>query len=489
MRCIPFFALLLALSLLSACANIVPPSGGPADRTPPQLLNIQPQDSLRNTRINKIVLKFDEYVNIADVAKELQISPMLKNAPSMTAAGKTVTIKIQDSLLSDNTTYTINIGHAVKDVHEGNSYSGTTYIFSTGAWFDSLQVKGKIIDAASGKIDSSGNVRVLLYDAANDINIVSLQKPVYVCTSDKKGNFIFKGIPNKAFRIYALKENNGNLIFDKEDEYIGFSAKTVLPALDTAGITLSIFKEKTDSSKSKTANNTEQSDDKFDRKPKATSSQTLDAKTFNYKALVDTSNKNKGSQELNQALAIQFSRSLTQYDVQKILLTADSNEIEVQCKYNFILDSSKKKLSLQNQWMPNTNYTLRLIKNFASDSSLSNLMPCKYYFKTKAEEDYGTLDIIVPERYVANNNYLLQIMLNDKVIYLAPINQQNKTIKYLSEGIYQLSIVTDVNHDGTWTSGQLKTEQQAEPVLPFPDAVLMKAGWEHVVDFEPKKNK
>jgi hypothetical protein len=484
MRCIPFFALLLALSLLSACANIVPPSGGPADRTAPKLLSINPKDSLRNTRLNKIELKFDEYVNVADVAKELQISPMLKNAPSMTAAGKTVTIKIQDSLLSDNTTYTINTGHAIKDLHEGNLYAGTTFIFSTGAWFDSLQLKGNIIDAASGKIDSSGNVRVLLYSADSGINVVSVQKPMYVCTSDKKGNFIFKGLPNKAFRIYALKENNGNLLFDKDDEYIGFSNKTVQPKLDTNGITLRIFKEKIDSSK--TASNTTQSDDKFDRKPKASNSQGLDSKTFMYKVLVDTSNKNKGSQELNQALAIEFSRSLTQYDVEKIVLTADSNDIEVQCKYNIVLDSSKKKLSIQNLWKPNTNYTLRLIKNFASDSSLGNLMPCKYYFKTKAEEDYGTLDIIVPEQYIGKQ-YLLQVMLNDKLIYLAPISQQNKTIQYLSEGTYQLSIVTDVNHDGTWTSGQLKAEQQAEPVLPFPDAVLMKAGWEHVVDFEPKK--
>lgn len=487
MHRIPFFALLLALSLLSACANIVPPSGGPADRTAPQLLSIKPQDSLRNTRLSKIELKFDEYVSVSDVAKELQMSPMLKNAPSMTAAGKTVTIKIQDSLLSDNTTYTINIGHAVKDLHEGNSYAGKTFIFSTGAWFDSLQLKGNIIDGASGKIDSSGNVRVLLYPAESLMNIVSVQKPMYISTSDQKGNFIFKGLPNKAFRIYALKENNGNLIFDKDDEYIGFSHKTVQATIDTTSITLSIFKEKTDSSK--VTSNSERSDDKFDRKPKATNSQGLDSKTFVYKALVDTSNKNKGSQELNQTLDIQFSRSLTQFDVQKIVLTADSNDIEVQCKYNIVLDSSKKKLSIQNQWKPSTNYTLRLIRNFASDSSLSNLMPSKYYFKTKAEEDYGTLDLVVPERYVGNNNYLLQLMLNDKVIYIAPISQQNKTIKYLSEGTYQISIIADLNHDGSWTSGQLKTEQQAEPVYPFPDAVLMKAGWEHVVDFEPKKNK
>lgn len=486
MRCTPFFALLLALSLLSACANIVPPSGGPADRTAPKLLSINPQDSFRNMRLSKIELKFNEYVNVADVAKELQISPMLKNAPSMTAAGKTVTIKIQDSLLSDNTTYTINTGHAIKDLHEGNLYAGTTFIFSTGAWFDSLQLKGNIIDAASGKIDSTGNVRVLLYSADSGINVVSVQKPMYVSTSDKKGNFSFKGLPNKAFRIYALKENNGNLLFDKDEEYIGFSNKIVQPKLDTGEITLRIFKEKIDSSKIKTASSTTQSDDKFNKKPNNVSSQGPDSKTFIYKAIVDTSNKNKGSQELNQTLDIQFSRSLSQYDIQKIVLTADSNDIEVQCKYNILLDSSKKKLSIQNQWKPNTNYTLRLIKNFASDSSLSNLMPCKYYFKTKAEEDYGTLYVNVPEKYIGKQ-YLLQIMLNDKLIYLAPISEQNKTIRYLSEGTYQLSIVTDVNHDGTWTSGQLKTGQQAEPVLPFPDAVLMKAGWEHVIDFEPKK--
>lgn len=46
-----------------------------------------------------------------------------------------------DSLLQANTTYAINFGKAIADVHEGNVNDTIRYVFSTGATIDSFLFK------------------------------------------------------------------------------------------------------------------------------------------------------------------------------------------------------------------------------------------------------------------------------------------------------------------------------------------------------------
>jgi hypothetical protein len=59
-----------------------------------------------------------------------------------------------------------------------------------------------------------------------------------------------------------------------------------------------------------------------------------------------------------------------------------------------------------------------------------------------------------------------------------------KEIKLLSAGNYKIILIEDINNDKQWTTGELKKKRQPEKVIPYPNAVLIKAGWEHLVDFE-----
>ncbi len=479
------------LALFSACANIVPPTGGKPDNTPPKLLSIKPKDSLLNTKVSRIEMRFDEFVTVSDVSKELHISPSIRQNPTMTVAGKTVIVKIPDSLLDENTTYTLDFGKAIKDLHEGNPYSGKSYKFSTGGWFDSLSLKGKVMDAASGKLDSSGKVKVLLYDAKFPFDIVAKEKPAYVANVGANGTFVFTGLPNRRFRIFALKETGDNYIFDNDEEYVGFADTVYNPAIDSIPIVLSIFKEIPDTSRIKIAVGEEtrrgnkwgdKGDSKSREKPN------LDTKTFNYKVLTDTSNVEKRSQELNQPIEIYFSRKVEKVNQERIFLNADSSGIEIECKYEIKPDTSKTKLSINSSWKPNTIYTLRLLKSFAQDSSLTDAMPSKNIFRTKSDLDYGKMEIIVPERYV-NNGYLLEVVMGEDSVYLATLTVSKVALNLLSPGDYQIKLIKDTNKDGEWTTGDLKTKRHAELVVPYPGNLMMKAGWEHLVEFEPKKAK
>ncbi|HTN17272.1 MAG TPA: Ig-like domain-containing protein [Chitinophagaceae bacterium] len=480
---------LLALSLLTACANVIPPSGGKTDTTPPKLLSIKPQDSLLNTRVNRIEMKFDEFVVVSDAGKELHISPILAQTPLMTVSGKTVIVKIADSLLHDSTTYTIDFGKSIKDLHEGNPYKGSLFMFSTGPWFDSLSLKGIIMNAETGRIDSSGTAKALLYDAALPYDIVTMQKPSYVANSGSDGSFVVKGLPKRSFRVFILKESGDNLVFDDDQELIGFADTIFTPGLDTAAYTFRIFKEIPDTAKAKTDTTlAAEPASGMKKRMKASAPKDalpeMDAKSFNYRVIVDTADRVKRTHELTQPLTIFFSRKADTLNQDRIFLSADSNGVESEVRFALELDTSRRKLTLSADWKPNTLYTLRLLKRFALDTGAAEAMPSRYTFRTKSEEDYGRMEINLPEKYVGKPN-VLQVRRDEDSVYLNPVTGAKVVLKRLLPGNYSIAIIKDLNGDGEWTTGELKKHRHAELVIPYANSVLMKAGWEHVVDFEP----
>ena len=192
-----FFLFVLLLNC-AGCANITSPTGGKKDTIPPKLVSIDPKDSLLNTRVTRIEMHFDEYITVSDVTKELQISPILTVAPTMIGKNKMVVVKIVDSLLDTNTTYRLSFGTSIRDLHEGNQFHKYTYTFSTGPYFDSLQLHGRVINAATGLPDTGGIIVVLYNGTENDSAIVR-HKPRYITKADAGGNYIFKGLPSRGF--------------------------------------------------------------------------------------------------------------------------------------------------------------------------------------------------------------------------------------------------------------------------------------------------
>ena len=201
--CLSCLSSLVILCCLAGCANITAPTGGKKDTTPPKRVSIDPGDSLLNTRVTRVEMHFDEYITVGEVSKELQISPILPILPTLTGHNKTVVLKIVDSLLEENTTYRVSFGSAIRDLHEGNAYPNYTYTFSTGRFFDSLQLSGKVINALTGLPDT-GSITISLYNAAENDSAIVRNKPRYITRTDAMGNFTFKGLPRRSFRIYAV---------------------------------------------------------------------------------------------------------------------------------------------------------------------------------------------------------------------------------------------------------------------------------------------
>ena len=77
-----------------SCANIIPPTGGPIDSLPPVLIEANPKDSTLNFHSKRIVLTFDEYVDLKDVQNNLLFTPLFETVPVVEVKLKQVTVRI-----------------------------------------------------------------------------------------------------------------------------------------------------------------------------------------------------------------------------------------------------------------------------------------------------------------------------------------------------------------------------------------------------------
>jgi len=472
-----FLLILIIISLLASCANMVPPEGGKKDTRPPKLLSVNPPDSQLNIRATKIEMRFNEYIDLNNPNTEIQVSPLLPFPPSVVAVGKKVIIKIPDSALFNNTTYRIYTREAIKDLHEGNAFKPYTYTFSTGSYFDTMQISGMVYDAATGIQDTGAFI--LLYDAAKSDSIVVKEKPRYVYRV-QKGQFTISGLPNRKFKIYALHDANGNLVYDGKGERIAFVDGLVSPT-DTFGepIVLKSFKEIII--------------DTLPAIPKAKLASFRDKNKpaervlLGYKVDVDTNAVRKRVFDINKPLNVILDRAADTINKEKMFLSYDSAGITVEVAFALKKDTLKHEvLHIKANWLEDAVYTLRLQKGFVKDSLGNEASMSKYTFRTKYDDDYAKLEVRFPEKYVSKK-YLYMLCTEADTLYFKPIADTVIKLKKLMPGAYTMRIIVDENLNGKWDTGDLFLKKQPEEVIPYTEGVQLKASWEHLIDFEKPK--
>ncbi len=142
----------LAVALvLTACATIISPQGGPKDETPPALVADKSTANLQtNFKKQRIELTFDEWVQVQDVFNQVLVSPPLRYPYKVSLKQRTVRFDFDErEILRDSATYTINFGAAVKDLTEKNPAENLRFVFSTGPYIDSLSIRGVMVDAVT----------------------------------------------------------------------------------------------------------------------------------------------------------------------------------------------------------------------------------------------------------------------------------------------------------------------------------------------------
>lgn len=458
------FITILIVSVTSGpgCANIIPPAGGPADSIPPQLQKADPKDSTLNFRGNRLTFTFDEYVEVQNVQQQLLVSPIPRFQPSVDYRLNTVTVRIKDTL-EPNTTYSFDFGQAIKDVNEGNIIRNFRHTFSTGPYLDSLGFSGNVILAETGRIDTS--LVVMLHTNPSDSAVIT-EKPRYVTKLDRQGRFVFRNLPPKTYRVYALKDETGSLRYFDDKNLFAFADAPVTISDSTPGITLYAYANRPPGPATTT---TTAPATRRGRNEPVTADRRLKF----------TTNLTGGLQDLLGDFVMTFEQPLRSYDSTRLSLHTDSIFTPVPA-YRLVLDSSRRSLTLGTTWKEGTTYHLILDKDFAEDSMGRRLLKSDTLsFTSRKLSDYGKIKIRFRNLDISKHPVLL-FVLNGNITQSFPLTAIDFSRPLFVPGEYELRILYDDNQNGKWAPGIFfEKHQQPELVKPIDRKVIVRANWEN----------
>ena len=520
------YAFLLLLLIVVGCAKRGSITGGLKDTIAPVLKMSFPENFSTNFKGNEIKLIFDENVKLKNLSKQLIISPPMKNEPLIlpTTASKTISIKIKDTL-QPNTTYSFNFGQSIADNNEGNPYSQFKYVFSTGAFIDSLSLGGSIKSAFDREVESF--VSVMLYEVNDSFkdSIVYKDVPRYVTnTLDSLKTFRLENLKAGKYLLVAMKDYNSNNKYNPKTDKIGFSKDFITIPNDTV-YELEIFKEtlpfktfkpiqasgnrlllgyegKINSGISKPKiilkNNTEILSTVITKFPKKDSLQiwykpikvdslTLAAAKENYQANFSFKIKDQKKDTLSiialqtntlkfrERFTLESNTPLIRFENSKMKLI---NNSKTTVPFTTEYDEFNQKLYIDFKKEPSENYTFEILPGALTDFFEKTNDTLNYKIATKTTSDYGNLTVTLQN--VKQFPLIIELTNLKGDVLNSEYTENNTTIDFnlIEPALYTLRIVYDTNKNKEWDTGNYLEKRQAEEVLYFSKEIPVRANWD-----------
>ena len=516
------YILFLLVLILVSCAKRGSITGGLKDTIAPVLKMSFPKNFSTNFKGNEIRLTFDEYIKLKDLRKQLIISPPMKNEPLIlpTNVSKYLTVKINDTL-QPNTTYSFNFGQSIEDNNEGNPYSQFKYIFSTGAYIDSLTLGGTLKDAYNKEVESF--VSVMLYDVNDTFkdSVVYNENPRYITnTLDSAKTFKLENLKAGKYLLVAMKDYNSNAKFNPEKDKIGFRKQFITIPNDTT-YEVKLFKEvrpfktfkpiqasgnrlflpyegKADKAKITLKNGTEilpSMITKFPKKDslqiwfkplKVDSLQLAVAKdkykgdfTFKIKTLKKDSLKISAVQNsilnFRERFTIETATPLTRFDNSKIkLFNKDSVAVDFKTEY----DDFNQQLSFDFKKEPSEKYTFSIMPGALTDYLERSNDSLIYKLGTKELADYGNLTVSLQN--IKRFPVIVELTNEKGDILATEYSESNTKVEFnlVEPSLFTLRLIYDDNKNKEWDSGSYIEKRQAEEVVYFSKPIDVRANWD-----------
>jgi len=520
------YILFLLVLVMASCAKRGSITGGLKDTLAPVLNASFPKNYSTNFKGTEIKLTFDEYIKLKDLKKQLIISPPLKNEPLIlpTSVSKYITIKINDTL-QPNTTYSFNFGQSIEDNNEGNPYRQFKYVFSTGAFIDSLSLRGNVKDSYDKEVESF--VSIMLYDVNDAFNdsVVYNENPRYVTnTLDSLKTFKLENLKAGKYLLVAMKDYNANNKFNPKKDKIGFKKQFITIPTDSVQ-ELKIFKEELPFKAYKPIQASGnrlilpyegQADDvkitlkngasiiptivtKFPKKdslqvwfkPLKVDSLAMAVAKDKYKADFNFKFKTQKKDSINitavqsgtlnfrEQFTLESSTPLTTFDNSKIkLLNKDSVSVAFTTKY----DDFNQQLFFDFKREASENYTLQMMPEAVIDYLERPNDTLNFKIATKNLSDYGNLAVNLQN--VKRFPVIIELT-NEKGDVLATEsrsvgteNSSKVAFNLIEPALFWLRIIYDDNKNKKWDSGNYLEKRQAEEVIYFSKAVDVRANWD-----------
>lgn len=525
--------------LLNSCAQVVAPTGGPKDVTPPKAVAYSPENKSTNVHVKKIDITFDEYIQLKDLQKQFIVSPPLKVLPVPIVKGRILEIPLLKDTLQENTTYTFNFGNAVCDLNEGNVYKNFQYVFSTGGYVDSVSIHGVALDAFTHDPIKEG--LVLLYSDLSD-SAPYKKNPAYCGQTDDNGYYHIDNIKDTDYRLIAISKGAGDYFYHPYTQSIGFKTGILsLTKNDTDNFFLFMEDQpKLIFSKAKAAGKGEilmifnRPADSIVIRPlnidtaKAYStiiqySPTRDSLNYwiNYPDLdslrfivyhnytpmdtdivynipghTTTKKKDKDVKppslpfiininektpyDYHKPFELKFSTPITNSDLSKISLVMRKDTIKLKqvgqpTQYNLSLAPEKELIS-------DSAYRFIVMPRAFTDLFGTSNDTVNLKFRVEEQAYFGTLKLNLSFKIKAH--YLVQLLSDQGGIVREDTVNGTSSIFYdgLNPAMYGIRIIEDDNNNGKWDSGNFLEGIQPEKVYYYPDKINVRSNWDVVQD-------
>ena len=531
------FLIVLVLSF-SQCAKKGRPDGGPKDEDAPLFVTANPPYETINFDKNEINIYFNEYIKLKDLNKQLIISPPLnpENPTLISPQGspsKYIKIQILDTLL-ENSTYIFDFGNSVQDNNEANTLERFKYVFSTGAYIDSLTLSGSVKN--SFKSESVENIKLLLYrlDSAYTDSAVYNRKPDYVTSTLDSSNYEFSNLRKGNYLLVALNDAGSDYVFNPKTDEIGFLKDTIwLPRDSIIKTELSIFKEELpyifrrgkEIRKGQLIFG-------YQGKPSNLKIENLSAVPDNFQTIIfpekdkDTLNlwhspiekdslifKISNNNIIDTITVALRKKQLDSLTVTKItggvlnikdtlffstnnpIIKIDTSKINfvhtdsIYITYKAFISKKESSVGFLFEKKFKTSYKLNLYPDALVDIFETSNDTVISQFRTRSIEDYGEISLAIqnPEKVPV----IIQLTDINDVTVAQETSSENKTISfnYLIPKKYKIRIIYDTNNNGKWDTGNYLEKKQPEPVQYFPEVQEIRPNWvlNEVIKITPNK--
>ncbi len=211
------FIFLLALVIAFDCAKQMPPSGGPTDKTPPEVVAISPTAGSTLVPLNtSIMIEFSERVTKKSVENAIFISPWPSEEIFFQWRGKKLKIEFGDSL-KPNKTYVLTVGAQTSDLRNNKMRDSFSIAFSTGEKIDSGQIAGTVYGSSGVEGTLVCAYQVKSYHSPDPTEILA----DYYTQCNEQGGYTLMYVSPGTYRIFAFGDRDRNRKYTRGVDNIG----------------------------------------------------------------------------------------------------------------------------------------------------------------------------------------------------------------------------------------------------------------------------
>jgi hypothetical protein len=223
--------LVAAAVMLTGCAKMEPPPGGPPDPMPPQLVTTRPDSFAVLPQFSgSVEFRFDEVISeggspnlgtgTGDLERLVILSPTTR-VPKVEWRRNRITVRPAEGWRR-NLVYRVELLPGVTDLRRNRSKTGRVITFTTGAPLPTAKLEGLVVDWSSARPAATALVEAMLLPDSLP----------YRALTDSSGRFALGPVPGGEYLVRGVLDENHNLQADGRE---AFDSVRVKPGTSAVG--------------------------------------------------------------------------------------------------------------------------------------------------------------------------------------------------------------------------------------------------------------